>query len=74
LYTIRSTGELSLNFGWLNDTPQAMINRDKLKELIEKKKLLKIPAEYETHFPHYKIEIWYKKVDDLLEIINELIK
>jgi len=74
LYTVKSDGKLSLNFGWLNDSKTAEEYRDKFKKLLENKKLFKIPEDYQTHHPEYKIEIWSKKVDDFIEAVGDLLK
>ena len=74
LYTLRSNGDLSLNFGWLEDGPEAIRCRDKFKDLVIKNNLFAVQSDYQSHFPRYKIEIWYKKVDLFIEIIKDLLE
>jgi len=73
LYTVRSDGKLSLNFGWLNDDENAIKYRDNFKKSLENKKIFKIPDNYKTHFPEYQVAIWSEKVDDFIEVIRDLI-
>ena len=74
LFTVRSNGRLSLNFGWLNDNEASKKYRDKFKVLMEEEKLLPIPENYQTHYPEYEINEWFIKVDKFIEIINKLIE
>ena len=74
LYTVKDDGKIALNFGWLNDNDNVTKYRDKFKKLMDKKELFKIPRDYKTHYPEYKIGLWYKKVDKLIDAIKALIE
>jgi len=73
LYTVRSNGQLCLNFGWLNDNETTINYRDNFKKKLESKKIFKIPDNYKTHYPVYQTNIWCKKVDDFIEVVRSLI-
>lgn len=73
LYTVRSNGKLSLNFGWLNDDETAVKCRDKFKKDLEEKKIFSIPENYQTHYPEYQINLWSDKVDDFIKVVKNLI-
>jgi len=74
LYSVRSIGRLSLNFGWLDDNETVKSYRDKFKESLERKKLFSIPKNYQDHYHEYKIELWMNKVDDFIKVTKDLIK
>lgn len=74
LYTVRSNGKLSLNFGWLGEDESAAKYRDKFKEIIEKEELFIIPENYKTHFPEYGIDLWGDKVDVFIGLVKKLIE
>ena len=72
LYTVRSNGKLSLNFGWLGGDESTAKYRDKFKKIIEKEKMFIIPENYKTHFPEYGIDLWRKKVDEFIDLVRNL--
>ena len=72
LYTVRSNGKLSLNFGWLNNDETAVKCRDKFKKNLEEKKIFSIPDNYQTHYPEYQISLWRDKVDDFIKVVENL--
>lgn len=74
LYTMRSNGKLSLNFGWLNDNETSEKYRDDFKEILEKEKIFDIPADYKTHFPEYEAKEWSRKTDKFIEAVEKLLK
>ncbi|MFQ3675127.1 MAG: hypothetical protein SNJ64_01120 [Endomicrobiia bacterium] len=73
LYTVRSTGTLALNFGWLHNNKTAVKYRDKFKKDLEEKKIFSIPEDYKTRYPEYQINLWYDKVDDFIKVVKNLI-
>jgi len=74
LFTVWSNGELSLNFGWLNDNKSTIKYRDEFKKDLEKKGVFSIQRNYQTLYPEYQINLWSNKVDDFIEVVNKLIK
>ncbi len=74
LYTVKSDGKLSLNFGWLNANDIVIRYRDNFKNILEKEKLFSIPKNYKTLSPGYKIDVWYKKTDEFIKAIEGLIE
>lgn len=74
LYTVRSSGGLSLNFGGLNDDESTIKNRDRFKKGLEEKEIFSIPKNYQTHYPEYEINVWINKLDDFIKVVSKLIK
>lgn len=73
LYTVLSSGHISLNFGWLNETETAREARDKFKGELDARNLFSIPKDYEGRYPGYTIEEWHKNVDGFIEAVTSLI-
>lgn len=73
LITIWSNGELSLNFGWLNDNENTEQYRDKFKNFIDKENFLKIPKTYQSRHPAYKAIEWLDKTDKFIKIFDKLL-
>ncbi len=74
LYTVRSNGKLSLNFGWLDDNETSQRYRDNFKKILEEEKIFEISKDYKTRSPRYEIKDWDKKVDRFIEAIKKLLK
>jgi len=73
LYTVKSDGQLILNFLWLNDDLQKKRIRDELKNKMSALKL-EIPSDYSDKLVHIKISDWYGKADEIIDSIKSLIK
>ena len=74
LFTVRSNGNLTLNFGWTRANDKMIEYRDKFKELLEKEKLFSIPEDYKERFPEYKIEEWGAKTEEFIGVVKVLLK
>lgn len=74
LYSVFSNGELSLNFGWLNDNPTIERYRDLFREKLSAIKTIndKIPSDYKNEFIRISISEWAPYVDKFISVIQEL--
>ena len=76
-YIVRSRGDLLLKLGWINESGQARDFHygEKFKELIENRKLFKIPQNYDyKESLSFRMEEWQDKVDEFIEVIKDLLK
>jgi len=73
LYTVKSDGQLILNFHWLDDNSQMKHYRDEFKNKMSALKL-EIPSDYSDKLVHIKISDWYGKADAIIDGINSLIE
>ena len=48
--------------------------RDKFKELLDAKKIFSISDNYKERYPEYSTDIWCKRVDDFISVVENLIK
>lgn len=74
LFTVKSTGKISLNFRWFRGVGDSMKYRDKFKELIEINKVFALPEDAQNQFVNLGIEEWYRNVDGFISVIKDLLK
>jgi len=70
LFTVTSKGKLRLNFGWLNDTSDAMTFRSRYVAAM--RGLQQLPPAAEDRRPA--LENWHERADDFIKIMIDLVK
>ncbi|MCH7985038.1 MAG: hypothetical protein IH847_00430 [Acidobacteria bacterium] len=74
LYSVYSSGLLSVHFGWLDDSETARSHRDEFKKRIEGIKGFIVPESYQEIHPAFPPERWCPVVDDFIVAVRELLK
>lgn len=76
IFTVRSDGDLYINFGWLDDDEYTIRWREKLLETLKKTKWLskKIHESVEYKFIKLTIDLWGPNVDDFIRMFEEMLK
>ncbi len=73
LYTLRSDGDLSFNFGGMGNTAEIDANKERFKEELEKNTQLSIPSDFKGAYPRYPWNQWASEVDGIITAINNLL-
>jgi hypothetical protein len=74
VYTVRSDGSLTINFGWLNDDEDTLRWREKLCKKLGEITKNYITSETIEKWPSIPPEIWAPRVDDFISAITELLE
>ena len=74
LYNVCSEGSLGINFGSLHDNEITEKYRDEFKKELERIFNIKFPADYNKKYPSVSIKKWGPKVNEFMEVIENLIK
>ncbi len=70
LYTLRSNGQLSINFGGLGLTKEMEHYRDRFKEELEKSTGLRMPPDIKRTYPVFSLNEWALEIDGLIRAIK----
>ncbi|RLF48962.1 MAG: hypothetical protein DRN20_03375, partial [Thermoplasmata archaeon] len=73
--TVWTTGKLTINFGWLDDSEDAKIWREKFRKELRKIEGFDkfVPSSPTGKWPNIPIEVWGPKVDELITMLQNLI-
>lgn len=76
IFTVKSNGYLSINFGWLNDDEDTIKWRAKLLEKLKQVEWLadKIPQSAEEKWVGLTIDIWGPNVDEIIILLKEVLE
>ena len=76
IYTVRSDGYLSINFGWLDDNEDTIKWRAKLLEKLKQIDWLatKIPHSVEDKWVSLPIDIWGPNVDEIIILLKDVLE
>jgi len=72
-FALKSNGKLEFKIGWALSKANDQNTKDKLQLLSEKLGGIDIITPVSKHSINHKIEKWFEKVDEILEILNETI-
>lgn len=73
IFSVFSSGNLSLNFQSIQKSQIAELFRDKLKHLAVERLGLQVPDDYKQRWVNYPAFPWASRVDGLIEILGELL-
>ena len=73
LYTVRSNGVLSANFGWLVDNERSEMYRDEFAKDLKSIPELNIPERHEKVYPSIPVERWGPRVDRIKDSVRRLL-
>ena len=73
LYTVRSNGILSPNFGWLVDNERSEMYRDEFARDLKSIPELNIPEKHEKVYPSLPVERWGPNVDQIIKCVRRLL-
>jgi len=73
LFTLRSNGNFSFNFHWIDENDKQKEYRDKFIEKLSQIPELDVSANDKTKFKSVPLEIWTKHTDEIIRIINEIL-
>lgn len=74
IFTVYSNGYFTLNFGYINGSPEAEVFRSELAQAMKEKVAFTVPADFEGKFPGYKISEWVPKSALLIETLSTLLQ
>jgi hypothetical protein len=73
LYTVRSNGTLSINFGWLAGTETANRYKREFKKELEGIKGIELPEDWEQAWVYFPIEKWQPVARDFMRAVDRLL-
>lgn len=74
IISVVTTGKISFNFGWLNDTAQVVAFRDKFLSLVAERLGLELVADAVDRYPSFKAEDWTSKLEALEGLLIQLLE
>lgn len=74
LCSVYSNGEMSLNFGWLNETPREEHVRERFKQLVSDHTQLGVPDNYRDRNVPVRARDWVPKSSALVKVLEELVR
>jgi hypothetical protein len=72
LISVLTNGQISFNYGWLNQGTAAVAARDRLKDLVEVKLHLVVPDDYVSRWQYARIEEWRGVAAEVCLLVKEL--
>lgn len=72
LFTVKSSGSLTLNFHWMHDNEEMVKIRDRFKEKVSEIKGIRIPDDYKDKFVRIPKTDWMPVVAEFIKVIQSL--
>ena len=74
IISVKTTDQIELNFGWLDETDSSALFRDDLKEFVVTMFGLELQDGWEKKYPKLDAEIWVPKADIFIKGLTQLIQ
>ncbi|NPA91456.1 MAG: hypothetical protein GXO55_08415 [Chloroflexi bacterium] len=73
LFTVRTTGSLILNFGWLDSSEQARRFREEFGKVIQEQLGWELPPNYPEKYPSVSPEVWLPQSRKFVDVVSRLV-
>lgn len=73
LYTVRSTGKMSVNLKWLDDLENSQRYRDEFAKMLKQIPALSAASNYQSQVPQIPAEKWCPVVDQFIAAVQKLL-
>lgn len=72
--TVKSDGQIALNFGWLEDTKSGRRFTAEFGPRVTAHLGLRLPQNYEEQYPQFRVGEWADNVDGLIEALEQTLR